>query len=440
MSPKDKEPKPARSRGGSNPDSLRETLAALRSVPGLDLESLRAQARELRAHKQRARIKRFGALMSVCILTWAIASSARPPQQFVRGTAVVDAIVIHADGTEVRRESFESASVGEPHAGLPEDAAIAPFVTNALAADGRKALLVTSSPAGNEKVRWDFPSEALRNSVLTYEASVYLDDSGRGGLIIGLIDDADQEADYDQAAVVFANGRCRTAPVERLVGLCEPRRWYRVKVEADFDTGEMSVWLDGELKRQHVPLGNAGGSLRTSPRQLQHFGIGGIYDGSDLEQTFAPLTALDRDMEGDSERVVFVLDGAIAGWRPTGLELQVGDRVQIVAEPSQEIRYAGSAGPARTNPDGFLLRADDSPGYRFVQSKRYEVPAPGAWFGSLVARVGSGNGFFVGSDAKFRVVEEGELFLAYNDNDASDNSGSFRVTVRVLTLERRKRK
>lgn len=109
---------------------------------------------------------------------------------------------------------------------------------------------------------------------------------------------------------------------------------------------------------------------------------------------------------------------ANAGWVSTGFTLQRVDRVQFTTEG--EVRL--SADPDdKASPAG-SLRGRYAPG----------APAPSLLAGALIGRIGNGPPFAIGNQTAFLPMPAaGELFLAVNDDQVSDNEGAFVVTLRV---------
>lgn len=423
--------------GRQDPELARLEARLRRFAYDAPLDRRRIQAAR-RGDTLRRGTRRLVQLLAVALLataaTWTISLTARGPQLYVGGDALVDDIALRDGNRIMRTESWEKvaperARVDSTAQGVTTE----PFVTEMAAADGRRALLVTASPAGNPKRLWPLTPAEISSGHLAYEAKVLLTSTGPAGLVVGMVQDGGDAVDYDKGAVIFSNGRIRAWATDIDCGAYEAHRWYRVKVSLDLERNRQDVWIDGRLVAHDVPLTGGTELLREHPdwtetraaRDFEHFGIGGVYDATTLVQTHEPLPIVSHT----GNEYVFRLDGAISGWRPTGIQLQPGDKVRITADPGQSIRYAGKSAPARTNPDGWLLQQSDPAGSRFLQESRFPVPAPAAWFGSLVARVGDGEGFFVGSSSEFSVHRGGELWLAYNDNYAKDNSGEILVSL-----------
>jgi hypothetical protein len=103
-------------------------------------------------------------------------------------------------------------------------------------------------------------------------------------------------------------------------------------------------------------------------------------------------------------------------WTDTGIDVNVGDKVAFQA--NGEITFGRSAGMTAT-PDG-------NPGFHDAKYPDPKVPV-----GALIGRVGQkGQPFGIGSQAQpLPMPASGRLYLGVNDNDYSDNSGSYSVVV-----------
>jgi hypothetical protein len=113
----------------------------------------------------------------------------------------------------------------------------------------------------------------------------------------------------------------------------------------------------------------------------------------------------------------------------TGIDLRAGDQVTITA--TGNVTAGQRAGVV--SPDGGRPSASSI----FGVSRR---PVPTAGVGALIAYVMQPNGqmtqpFFVGSQLTFTAPADGRLFLLVNDDDYSDNSGSF--SARILYPDNR---
>jgi len=106
-------------------------------------------------------------------------------------------------------------------------------------------------------------------------------------------------------------------------------------------------------------------------------------------------------------------------WTDTGLDVQAGDELTIDAKG--KIQFA--SGKADTaGPNG-------APGKRRATAS---APMPRLAIGALIARVGRSDPFDATAKGKrIREQDSGRLYLGINDDNLSDNSGEFRVTVSI---------
>lgn len=107
----------------------------------------------------------------------------------------------------------------------------------------------------------------------------------------------------------------------------------------------------------------------------------------------------------------------------TGIDVRAGDQINITASGTIIAgRRVGQVGPDGASATGFGA----------VVNAR---PVPSAGVGALIAYIRMSNGqlsaaYLVGSSLSSSVPVDGRLILAINDDDFSDNSGSFSVRIR----------
>jgi hypothetical protein len=116
-----------------------------------------------------------------------------------------------------------------------------------------------------------------------------------------------------------------------------------------------------------------------------------------------------------------IVPANISGGTDTGIELRSGDQVTITA--SGNITAGRRAGVV--SPEGGRAGLGSIIGTR---------PLPQAGVGALIGYLRLSNGqvsqpFFVGSQLNFSAQADGRLFLLVNDDNYSDNSGSFDVRI-----------
>jgi serine/threonine protein kinase len=107
-------------------------------------------------------------------------------------------------------------------------------------------------------------------------------------------------------------------------------------------------------------------------------------------------------------------------WTSSGLTLNAGDRIGITAAGTVHIDPAYPVGPGGT--------ATCTPAKNYPTSTT-PFPGPSAPCWSLVARIGNGAAFEVGTSAQF-IATAGVLYLGVNDNNFADNSGSWTVNIK----------
>ncbi len=109
---------------------------------------------------------------------------------------------------------------------------------------------------------------------------------------------------------------------------------------------------------------------------------------------------------------------ATTQWTPANITVRRGDRVVFTA--NGEI--------------GLSAEADDRAGPAGSLKGRYAPgsPAPQFLAGALIGRIGGGAPFAIGNQTTpLTMSADGPLYLGVNDDQVSDNSGRFEVTVRV---------
>ncbi|MGE3839968.1 MAG: hypothetical protein AB7I50_00125 [Vicinamibacterales bacterium] len=112
-------------------------------------------------------------------------------------------------------------------------------------------------------------------------------------------------------------------------------------------------------------------------------------------------------------------------WVPTGVSVARGQQVTFDSDgviylrrDSQEEAKAAGAVSGATAPVG--------------------APLPGLLAGALVGRIGTGQPFGIGNQSSVSMPAAGELFLGVNDDELSDNQGSFSVRITRGATPRRR--
>lgn len=113
------------------------------------------------------------------------------------------------------------------------------------------------------------------------------------------------------------------------------------------------------------------------------------------------------------------------GWKNTGISLKPNNPVTISAEGS--CRWAQESHEQSLGPDGINYWMGNS---NFL--------APGLPVMSLVAKIGNDAPVFVGS-GPVTLEGSGKLYLGFNDDVYSDNSGSFTVNISFISMPENQR-
>jgi hypothetical protein len=108
-------------------------------------------------------------------------------------------------------------------------------------------------------------------------------------------------------------------------------------------------------------------------------------------------------------------------WTDTGVNLSAGDRLFIKAGGYVHINPATSEGPAGN------LSCTPAANYPAASS---DFPAPTLPCWSLIARVGDGPPFEVGTSTLV-IAASGRLYMGVNDSSLSNNSGSWKVAIKI---------
>jgi len=102
-------------------------------------------------------------------------------------------------------------------------------------------------------------------------------------------------------------------------------------------------------------------------------------------------------------------------WTDSGVDLQPGQRIRITA--SGEI---SSTPGVRNGPEG---SSRDPSAISLLTEEQHAA---------LIAKVGEGYPFLVGSGTSYQARDRGRLYLGVNDLAVTDNSGYYRVEVVLL--------
>jgi hypothetical protein len=133
-----------------------------------------------------------------------------------------------------------------------------------------------------------------------------------------------------------------------------------------------------------------------------------------------PIDRIDRNRT--PQEVTISVPGTSRG-TDTGIDVRSGDQITFTASGTIIAgRRTGQVGPEGGRISGFGA---------IVATK----PVPNAGPGALIGYIRTSDGqqtqaFLIGSQLAFTVPVDGRLYLAINDDDYSDNSGSFSVRIR----------
>jgi len=112
-------------------------------------------------------------------------------------------------------------------------------------------------------------------------------------------------------------------------------------------------------------------------------------------------------------------------WTDTGVEVRPGERLGLTA--SGIVRTGGEYPVFNAGPGGEKSCIP----YRDYPSDVFPIPAAPCW--SLIARIGNGKPFYVGT-SDLVMTGPGELFLGVNGDDMSGNSGAWTVNIKIGAL------
>ena len=133
-----------------------------------------------------------------------------------------------------------------------------------------------------------------------------------------------------------------------------------------------------------------------------------------------PIDQIDRNRR--PQEVTINVPGTSRGV-DTGLDVRSGDQITFTASGTVVTgRRSGQVGPEGGRNTGFSA---------IISTKPVPTAGPGALIGYIRTADGQqSQAFLIGSQLTFSVPVDGRLYLAINDDDYSDNSGSFSVRIR----------
>jgi hypothetical protein len=112
-------------------------------------------------------------------------------------------------------------------------------------------------------------------------------------------------------------------------------------------------------------------------------------------------------------------------WTNTGVEVRPGERLGLTA--SGIVRTGGEYPAFNAGPGGEKLCLPD----RDYPTDVFPIPSAPCW--SLIARIGNGQPFYVGT-SDLVMTGPGELYLGVNGDDMGGNSGAWTVNIKIGAL------
>ncbi len=236
------------------------------------------------------------------------------------------------------------------------------------------------------------------------------------GALIGVIGN-----DYDSPILELGAGREFTSDRDGRLYLTanrasyqDARGAYNVRIRKEVDLTAMARTADDRNSNDnydpfYLPGENGTGNAPVRSRQTGGGGGGGGYDPN---RDGRRGRLLDR---------VFDVQASESRGLDTAIQLRAGDQVTVSA--SGNVTAGRRVGVV--SPDGQRAGASSIFGTR---------PVPTAGVGALIGYILQSNGqqstpFFIGTQLTFTAPADGRLFLLINDDNYTDNSGSFNVRV-----------
>ena len=199
----------------------------------------------------------------------------------------------------------------------------------------------------------------------------------------------------------------------------------------DFD------WLDrnndGSLSRDEV-IGNAAGAGRNDTFASLDINRNGTISFNEWHWSRSSFDARDSNRDGVISRNEFVNTGAVGTsgqgldqrtvtvpaterWVDGGIDVRRGDVLEITASGTVEMSGPSDAATPEGSKTG--RRAPDA-------------PLPQQLAGALVMRIGDSQPILIGASRTVRAPNDGRAYFTVNDDYLGDNSGEFRVNVRIV--------
>jgi hypothetical protein len=179
------------------------------------------------------------------------------------------------------------------------------------------------------------------------------------------------------------------------------------------DSGYRSTYGDRDTYRMQFRDGVARGYEDGFGRNGAVGNGDGRYQGNDQNPRNGQYANGGRNA-GTAAGGTFVV-AANRQWTPTGIRVRQGDVLQFSS--SGEIHFTGNP----TDRAGVA----GSPAHKFIGG----APLPTTLAGALIGRIDNGLPFGIGNQTTITVPASGLLYLGTNDDNVSDNSGQFQVTI-----------
>jgi hypothetical protein len=172
--------------------------------------------------------------------------------------------------------------------------------------------------------------------------------------------------------------------------------------------GEILKWQDGDRgPTRDVPLRDVARIYLNADnaRRIYNFTAPRTAAGNNVAPVIADITTVPGEMEVQAN----------VPWSDTGLVVRRGDQIMF----SVRGQIAFGTGPTQRS------GADGDP-----NTRARTAPMPNVGVGALIGRIGNSAPFGIGNQKNaLTMPASGRLFLAVNDDNYSDNSGAYRVTI-----------
>jgi hypothetical protein len=234
------------------------------------------------------------------------------------------------------------------------------------------------------------------------------------GELIGVIGN-----DYDSPIIEIGSGREFVADRDGRLYLTinrgnytDARGAFNVRIRKEVDLRALARTADDNNQNDtYDPFGNEDSATGPAPVRSRQSGDNNTNNNSPGRRSNRTL-----------ERTVSVPGNQSRGV-DTGIDLRAGDQVTITATGNVTVgRRAGVVSPEGGRPGAAAV----------FGASAYPVPTAGV--GALIGYIVSNSGqssqpFYIGSQSTFTAPVDGRLYLMVNDDNYSDNSGSFSARI-----------